>query len=120
MSTRLQPAHRVKTLCHELAHACLHSEPTDRGLAELEAESVAFIVSAEFDIQSDAWSFGYVASWSGGAGGGSSQNEVPLFIFVRIQLLLIRAIAVRNSRGTMSPAAIMLIPCLRNLLILFL
>ena len=28
---------------------------------------MAFIVSAEFDIQSDAWSFGYVASWSGGS-----------------------------------------------------
>ncbi len=66
VSTRLQPAHRVKTLCHELAHACLHSEPVDRGLAELEAESVAFIVADGLDIQSDAWSFGYVASWSGG------------------------------------------------------
>jgi hypothetical protein len=66
VSTRLQPAHRVKTLCHELAHALLHAEPIDRGLAELEAESVAFIVSDELGIQSDRWSFGYVASWSGG------------------------------------------------------
>jgi antirestriction protein ArdC len=56
----------VKTLCHELAHALLHAEPIDRGLAELEAESVAFIVSDGLGIQSDAWSFGYVASWSGG------------------------------------------------------
>jgi IrrE N-terminal-like domain len=66
VSTRLQPAHRVKTLSHELAHALAHSEPMDRVLAELEAESVAFIVAAELDIRSDAWSFGYVASWSGG------------------------------------------------------
>ncbi len=66
VSTGLQPAHRVKTLCHELGHAFLHSEPTDRALAELEAESVAFIVSDGLDIQSDAWSFGYIASWSGG------------------------------------------------------
>jgi hypothetical protein len=29
-------------------------------------ESVAFIVTDGLDIQSDAWSFGYVASWSGG------------------------------------------------------
>jgi Zn-dependent peptidase ImmA (M78 family) len=43
MSTRLQPAHRVKTLCHELGHALLHVEPMDRALAELEAESVAFV-----------------------------------------------------------------------------
>ena len=66
VSTRLQPAHRVKTLCHELAHALLHTDRTDRALAELEAESVAFIVSCELRIQSDAWSFGYFASWSGG------------------------------------------------------
>ena len=33
---------------------------------ELEAESVAFIVCDGLDIQADAWSFGYVASWSGG------------------------------------------------------
>jgi len=66
VSTRLQPAHRVKTLCHELGHALLHSEPTNRALAELEAESVAFIVCDGLGIQSDAWSFGYVASWSGG------------------------------------------------------
>jgi len=66
VSTRLQPAHRVKTLCHELAHALAHTEPMDRALAELEAESVPFIVSDGLDIQSDAWSFGYVASWSGG------------------------------------------------------
>jgi len=66
VSTRLEPAHRVKTLCHELGHAFLHSEPTDRALAELEAESVAFIVCDGLGIQSDAWSFGYVASWSGG------------------------------------------------------
>jgi hypothetical protein len=61
VSSRLEPAHRVKTLCHEVAHACLHAEPSDRALAELEAESVAFIVADGLDIQSDAWSFGYVA-----------------------------------------------------------
>ncbi len=33
---------------------------------ELEAESVAFIVCDALAIQSDAWSFGYVAGWSGG------------------------------------------------------
>jgi IrrE N-terminal-like domain len=40
----LAPAHRVKTLAHELAHALLHAEVPDRAVAELEAESVAFIV----------------------------------------------------------------------------
>jgi len=58
---------QVKTLAHELAHALLHDgfEGT-RELAELEAESVAFIVCAHLGIASDDYSFGYVAAWSGG------------------------------------------------------
>jgi hypothetical protein len=64
---RLSPAHRVKTLAHELAHALLHSELTaERGLMELEAESVAFVVCDALGIASDDWTFGYVMGWSGG------------------------------------------------------
>ncbi len=62
----LTPAHRVKTLCHELAHALLHGDATDRPLAELKAESVAFIVCDALGIDAGTWSFGYVATWSGG------------------------------------------------------
>ena len=57
----LAPAHRVKTLDHELAHALLHVDATDRGLKELEVESVAFVVCHAIGIASDDWSFGYVA-----------------------------------------------------------
>ena len=35
-------------------------------LAELEAESVAYIVCDDLDIQADEWTVGYIASWSGG------------------------------------------------------
>jgi N-terminal domain of anti-restriction factor ArdC/IrrE N-terminal-like domain len=62
----LAPAHRTKTLAHELAHALLHAEATDRALAELEAESVAFIVCDALAIDAGAWSCGYVAGWAGG------------------------------------------------------
>lgn len=62
----MQPAHPREDAVPELGHAFLHSEPMNRALAELEAESVAFIVCDGLGIQSDAWSFGYVASWSGG------------------------------------------------------
>jgi hypothetical protein len=62
----LAPAHRAKTLAHELAHALLHADITDRALAELEAESVAFVVCDALGIQAGDWSFGYVAVWSGG------------------------------------------------------
>jgi len=44
----------------------LHADPGDRALAELEAESVAFIVCAASGITTDRYSFGYVANWAGG------------------------------------------------------
>jgi antirestriction protein ArdC len=57
---------RIKTLAHELAHALLHADERDRALAELEAESVAFVVCAAVGLDTSAYSFGYVASWAGG------------------------------------------------------
>ena len=63
----LAPSQRVKTLAHELGHALLHEAgATERALAELEAESVAFIVCQAVGIASDEYSFGYVATWMGG------------------------------------------------------
>lgn len=59
-------AQQVKTLAHEIAHAMLHEGFDDRSLAELEAESVAFIVCRALGIESASYSFGYVASWAGG------------------------------------------------------
>jgi hypothetical protein len=72
----LQPAQSVKTLAHELAHTILHSEvdcigPT-RSVAELEAESVAFVVCDDLGLDSSAYSFGYIATW---AGGGNDADE---------------------------------------------
>lgn len=64
------PLQRAKTLAHELGHAILHApgdgRPDSRGLMELEAESVAFVVCAATGINSDNYSFGYVATWSSG------------------------------------------------------
>jgi DNA primase len=68
----LAPAQRVKTLAHELGHALLHEGgATDRALAELEAESVAFVVCDAVGIASDDYSFGYVATWVGGDADGA-------------------------------------------------
>jgi antirestriction protein ArdC len=61
------PAQQVKTLAHELAHAMLHENAQDRALAELEAESVAFVVCAALGVESDDYSFGYVTRWAGGS-----------------------------------------------------
>jgi len=65
----LAPAHRVKTMFHELAHISLEHDTCAfgaRSVAELEAESVAWICCDAVGIVSDGYSFAYVASWAGG------------------------------------------------------
>lgn len=60
------PVQRVKTLVHELAHAMLHEGFNNRELAELEAESVAYIVCQAVGLDSSEYSLGYVSVWAGG------------------------------------------------------
>ena len=67
----LPGAQRFKTAVHELAHVRLH-EPTSqgrpncRGVVEVEAESVSFMVCASVGMDSAGYSLPYVAGWSGG------------------------------------------------------
>lgn len=59
----------VKTLLHEITHACLHAskdERQDRRLQEVQAESVAYVVCKNLGIDSDLYSIGYVTTWSSG------------------------------------------------------
>jgi len=66
VETTNKPAQRVKTLAHELAHALLHEGCNNRALAELEAESTAYVVCHALGLDSGDYSFGYVATWAGG------------------------------------------------------
>jgi antirestriction protein ArdC len=66
VETANSPAQRVKTLAHELAHALLHEQFGDRALAELEAESTAYVICQALGIDTSGYSFGYVATWAGG------------------------------------------------------
>ncbi len=57
-----------KTLAHELAHEALHK--TDRtgltrNVAELEAESVAYVVCTHFGLDVEVRSSRYIALWDG-------------------------------------------------------
>jgi antirestriction protein ArdC len=68
-------AQACKTLAHELAHVLLH-EPDglawslcamdDRRIHEVQAESVAYIVSRALGLVTDQYSLPYVATWAGG------------------------------------------------------
>ena len=63
----LDGAQFVKTLAHEIAHCLLHSElTTPREIAELEAESVAYLVCADLGLDSTQYTLPYIAGWSGG------------------------------------------------------
>lgn len=61
----------LKTLIHETAHARLHAAGTDgaafsRDDKEIQAESVAFIVSAHYGLDTSEYSFPYIANWASG------------------------------------------------------
>jgi antirestriction protein ArdC len=67
----LEPAQQVKTLAHELAHIRLGHERVTvgfdhRDIAEVEAESASYLICTELGMDPSGYSFGYVASWSGG------------------------------------------------------
>jgi DNA primase catalytic core len=65
-------AQAAKTLLHESAHALLHNPAGDvpdgafhcRGLAEVEAESVAWLVASSHGLSADGYTFPYIASWA--------------------------------------------------------
>lgn len=79
ISTQNPPAHCFKTLVHECAHAMLHDfdrlDPQgrdsfllmlrgERNMREVEAESVACLVSLSLGLDSTGYSFPYIAAWS--------------------------------------------------------
>lgn len=60
---------KFRVLVHEYAHALLHHKESDmkdlpRGHKEAQAESVAFVVSNYYGLDSTAVSAGYIATWS--------------------------------------------------------
>ena len=60
----------LKTIFHEMAHSDLHNleklqeAPLKRSTAELQAESVAFVVASHYGLDTSDYSFGYLATWS--------------------------------------------------------
>ncbi|NLD45773.1 MAG: ImmA/IrrE family metallo-endopeptidase, partial [Clostridiaceae bacterium] len=68
VKTGMSEAQTIKTCLHEIAHSILHTnsndEKKDSRTREVEAESIAFVVSNHFGIDTSNYSFGYIAAWS--------------------------------------------------------
>ena len=66
----LSEQHTLKTIFHEMAHSDLHNfekqaeNKFNSSTAELQAESVAFVVSSHYGLDTSEYSFGYLAGWT--------------------------------------------------------
>ena len=74
VSSEVSDAQAVKTLIHEAAHAVLHTDAEGkgdaghyilhRGVCEVEAESVAYVIAGLLGLDTSGYSVGYVATWA--------------------------------------------------------
>lgn len=76
----MDDAAQVKTLAHELGHVMLHGPDNadammHRGVAEVEAESVALMVGAAHELDTRSYTIPYVTSWASSVE-GKTQIEV--------------------------------------------
>ncbi len=67
--TDRDPASQVKTLAHELAHVRMHGPNQQearqqRGIGEVEAESVALMIAAAHGMDTSDYTIPYVAGWA--------------------------------------------------------
>lgn len=90
----------IKTLVHEIAHSKLHGkgcaeENADNRTMEVQAESVAFVVSNYLGIDTSDYSFGYVAGWAGDK--ELKQLKASLDIISKTAKEMIEAIAAASA-----------------------
>lgn len=79
--TDMDAAAQVKTLAHELGHVMLHGPDNQdavlhRGVAEVEAESVALMIGAAHGLDTTSYTIPYVTSWASSVPGKSPVEVV--------------------------------------------
>ncbi len=77
----MDDAAQVKTLAHELGHVMLHGPDNadaamHRGIAEVEAESVALMVAAAHGLDTTSYTVPYLSSWASSVPGRSPVEVV--------------------------------------------
>jgi hypothetical protein len=91
--TDMDASAQVKSLAHELGHVLLHGPDNEeaalhRGIAEVEAESVALMIGAAHDLDTASYTIPYVTSWA-----SSVPGKTPVEV-VRATAERVRATAV--------------------------
>lgn len=114
----MDDAARVKTLTHELAHVLqgatrddvdgtLSDAPRHRGIAEVEAESVALMVGAAHDLDTTGYTVPYVAGWA--ASTNTDPAEVVRSTAERVRTMALQILAELDTdqtpTGTPEPPA---------------
>ena len=94
--TDMDPAAQVKTLAHELGHVLLHGPANldavlHRGMAEVEAESVALMIGAAHGLDTSGYTVPYVSSWASSVP-DSSPIEVVQTTAERVRTAAIRVL----------------------------
>jgi hypothetical protein len=99
------PAQRVKTLAHEISHAILHADYKDRALAELEAESTAYVVCQSLGLDTSDYSFGYVAMWTGGGDEAITGIKASCERIQKTAATLLRSFEVDDEQEGIAPSS---------------
>ena len=76
-------AQAVKTLAHEAGHVLLHAAPglalvACRGMIEVEAESVAYLVTSAHGLGSSHYTFNYVTGWAHDGASASGKDVADI------------------------------------------
>ncbi len=110
--TDMDDAAQVKTLAHELGHALLHDpartgiDPRDihRGVLEVEAESVAYLIGAAHGMDTTGYTLPYVATWAGGKDPAATVRATAERV-VRTARTILDTLPTDHGPGGQPPAA---------------
>ena len=103
-------AQSCRTLAHELGHVLL-TDPTAslldcRGLREVEAESVAWLVTQAHDLDSSQYTFNYVTGWASQAAGDLTTEQVVRATGQRVIDAVARILAHTHPEPTLAEEAL--------------
>lgn len=88
ISSDLKGVGKVNVLLHETAHSLLHAgSKLSSQEKEVEAESVAYIVSRYLGIDTSEASFGYVASWAASMNDDEYKERIKAILGVAHQII---------------------------------